>query len=318
MVMIGYGLTFYSIIFRDICDLAKKVVCSSDALSELLVSVHLDVYINRTTSSFRPRDQGNELTSYAFASAVALHLAMQRIHGREGGYPKFEELKDEMIREYGTKGARTEQVLVKICPKYRLHYRKVSIKEAKEAISEKRFVVATFRLTNKEWDAFEEFYEANPTGILTKKKLDVSKPPNDPLIGHAVVLTSYNSQSLTFMNSYGVEWANNGFFRVEIAEVLGNQLEFFDVYWKVVELSDKEKERYRKSDSEAATKLFELLEGLKQAKYKYPECRQESLVTEFSGNLSKVRCPKCPCEFSTNDNAGNILALNIYLISLSR
>ena len=223
-----------------------------------------------------------------------------------------------MIREHGTKDAHTKEVLAKICPKYGLQYRTVSVEKAKKAISKKRPVVAKFYLTEKEWDAFEEFYETNPTGILTKKKLDVFKPPNDRLSGHAVVLTSYNSQSLTFMNSYGVEWANNGFFRVENAEVLGNQLEFFDVYWKVVELSDREKERYRKRDSEAATELFELLEGLKQAKYKCPGCRQESLVTEFSGNLSKVRCPKCPCEFSTNDNAGNILALNIYLISLSR
>ena len=288
-----------------------------------MVSVHLDIYINRTASSFRPRDQGDDdLTCYAFASAVVLHLAMQQIHGREGGYPKFEELKDEMIREYGTNRARTytEEVLAMFCPKYRLHYRKVCIKEAKEAISEKRPVVATFYLTNKEWDAFEEFYEANPTGILTKKKLDVRKPPNDPLSGHAVVLTSYNSQSLTFMNSYGVGWANNGFFRVENAEVLGNQLEFFDVYWKVDELSDKEKERYRKHGSKLAGKLIELLEGLEFAEYTCPKtnCQRVSLVTEFTGTLSKVRCPKCFGEFSAYDNAGNILALNIYLTSLSR
>ena len=285
-----------------------------------MVSVHLDIYINRTASSFRARDQGDELTCYAFASAVVLHLAMQRIHGREGGYPKFEELKDEMILEHGTNRARTEEVLAKICPKYRLHYRKVSIKEAKEAIFEKRPVVAKFYLTNKEWDAFEEFYEANPTDILTKKKLDVSKPPNDPLSGHAVVLTSYNSQSLTFMNSWGVGWANEGFFRVENAEVLGNQLEFFDVYWKVDELSDKEKERYRKHGSELARKLIELLEGLDFAEYTCPKtnCRRVSLVTEFTGTLSKVRCPKCFGEFSANDNEGNILALNIYLTSLSR
>ena len=289
-----------------------------------MVSVHLDIYINRTASSFRARDQGDESTCYAFASAVVLHLAMQRIHGREGGYPKFEELKDEMIREHGTNRACTEEVLGKICPKYRLHYRKVSIKEAKEAISEKRPVVATFYLTKKEWAAFDKFYEANPTGTLTKKELDVRKRPvqcsKDDLQGHAVVLTSYNSQSLTFMDSYGVESANNGFFRVENAEVLGNQLKFFDVYWNEDELSDKEKERYRKHGSKLAGKLIELLEGLEFAEYTCPKtnCQRVSLVTEFTGTLSKVRCPKCFGEFSANDNAGNILALNIYLTSLSR
>ena len=103
------------------------------------------------------------------------------------------------------------------------------------------------------------------------------------------------------------------------AKVLGDQLEFFDVYWDLDKLSEEEKESYRKSDSEAATKLFQLLKGLKHAKYKCPECQKESLVTEFTGTLSKVRCPKCPCgcEFSTSDNAGSILALKPYLISLS-
>ena len=298
--------------------MAKNVVCSSDALSELLVSVHLDIYINRTTSSVKARDQGGELTCYAFACAVVLHLAMQRIHGREGGYPSFDALKDEMIREHGKNRAKTEKVLEKICPEYGLHYRKASIKEAKNAISEKRPVVAKFYLTDDEWDTFENFYEKNPAGILTHHELDVRKRADTPLSGHAVVLTSYNSKCLTFMNSWGDEWADNGFFRVQNAEVLGDQLEFFDVYWELDDLNENEKERYRKFGSILARKLIELLEGLEFAEYTCPKCQQISLVTEFTGTLSKVQCPKCSNTFSTNDNAGNILALNIYLTSLSR
>ena len=252
-------------------------------------------------------------------SAAVLHMAMKRIHGRDGGHPEFEELKEEMIREHGKDGANTKNVLEKICPKYRLQCRQVSIKGAKKAISEKRPVVARYRLTTNEKDAFENFYKANPTGILTQKELDVRKRPAQcrDLQGHAVVLTSYNSECLTFMNSWGDKFGDSGFFRVENAKVLGDQLEFFDVYWDLNKLSEEEKESYRKSDSEAATKLLELLKGLKHARYKCPECQRESLVTEFTGTLSKVRCPKCFCKFSTNDNAGNILALNIYLISLS-
>ena len=309
-----------AIVLREACDLAKNVVCSSEALSELLVSVNLDIYISQTTSDFEAKDQGKDGTCYAFACAAVLHMAMKRIHGRDGGHPEFEELKEEMIREHGKDGADTKNVLEKICPKYRLKCRKVSINRAKKAISKKRPVVARYRLTKNERNAFKKFYKANPTGILTQKQLDVRKRPAQcsDLKGHAVVLTSYNSECLTFMNSWGDKFGDSGFFRVENAKVLGEQLEFFDVYWKLNELSEEEKERYRKSDSEAATKLFELLKGLKHAKYKCPGCGQESLVTEFSGTLSKVRCPKCPCEFLTNDNAGNILALNIYLISLSR
>jgi peptide subunit release factor 1 (eRF1) len=35
------------------------------------------------------------------------------------------------------------------------------------------------------------------------------------------------------------------------------------------------------------------LKGLQKAEYTCPECKQTSLVTEFSGTLSKVQCPHC-------------------------
>ena len=156
-----------AIVFSEACNLAKKVVGSSEAVSEFLVSVNLDICISQTTSDFEAKDQGKDETCYAFASAAILHMAMKRIHGRDGGHPKFEELKEEMILEYGKKSASTKNVLEKIFPKYRLQCRKVPVKEAKEAICEKRPVVARFRLTDEEWEVFEDFYKANPTGILT-------------------------------------------------------------------------------------------------------------------------------------------------------
>ena len=148
--------------------------------------------------------------------------------------------------------------------------------------------------------------------MLTQNELDIRKRPKGvPTGGHAVVLTSYNSKCLTLMNSWGDEWTDNGFFRVQNAEVL--QLEFFDVYWTLNDLTDGEKEYYREHGHEVAQKLMNSLKGLQNAKYTCPKCHQESLVTEFTGTLTKVQCPRCSEKFSTNDNAGNILALNTYL-----
>jgi ribosomal protein L37AE/L43A len=224
-----------------------------------------------------------------------------------------------MISAYGSHGAVTRNVLQEICPRYRLHSQEVCIQGAKEAIVKKRPVIASFRLTVAEWEAFSIFYHTNATGILTRNELDVCKRPTSPLprtSGHAVVLTSYNSKCLTFMNSGGQKWGDNGFFRVQNAEVL--QLEFFDVYWTSNDLTEGEKEYYHQHGSEVAAKLMNSLKGLQKAEYTCPECEKTSLVIEFAGTLSKVRCPKCLREFSTSDNAGNILALNMYLTSLSR
>ena len=300
--------------------MAKNVVNRSDALCELLVSVNHDIDIYMTGKEFDVQDQGEDKTCYAFACATVFHMAMKRIHGRDGGHPGFEELKDKFISQFGRNGAGMKAVLEKNCSDYRLRYCKATIQEAKEAISKKRPVIARFKLPKEKMRALTKYRgkcDGNSTGILRKRNLDFPTRPSrskDP--GHAVVLTSYNSKSLTFMNSWGAKWADGGFFSVENAEVF-ERMKFYDVYWNLDDLSEEEKESYRKSDSEVAAKLIKSLKGLQSGTYMCPKCEQESLVTEFTGTLSKVQCPKCFCEFSTNDNDGNRLALNIYLISLS-
>ena len=216
--------------------MAHDVVYSSDTLSDLVVNVDLDIYINQTAGPCGLN-----------ASTTVLHLAMRRILGREGGYPDFGVLKDEMINAYGDD---IRQVLHEICPKYRLQCRKVFAKGATEAVIEKRPVVAIFFLTDDEWMAFSNFYrEDYPMGILTQNEFDVRRRRKSlPTSGHAVVLTSYNSKCLTFMNSWGQKWGDNGFFRVQNAEVL--QLEFFDVYWTLNDLTEREKEYYHQRGSE--------------------------------------------------------------------
>ena len=312
------SILFLPLNSREACEMAQNVVCCSDTLSELLVSIDLDIYISQTTHNFKAKNQVEE-TCYANAAAAVLHLAMQRILGREGGYPDFNELRDEMIKEYGNDPDITERILKKKCEKYRLQYSKTSVDEAKKAISEKRPVLAEFELTDEEWNVFGNFYEKNPAGILAHDELDVSKRPSVPpplTSGHAVVLTSYNSKCLIFMNSWGQEWGDNGFFRVQNAQLL--QLKFFDVYWTLDDLTGQEKEYYEHHGSEVAEKLVKSLKGLQKAEYRCPECHKSSRVTEYTGMLSKVCCPKCCMEFSTNDNAENTLALNIYLTALNR
>ena len=298
--------------------MAQDAVYYPDALSEFLTFVDLDIYISQSMLGFEAKKQERR-TCYANASAAAIHLAMQRIFGREGKHDRdFYTIRDKIIQAYRKDGADPSDVLQKFCKENDLRSEKVSTKEAKEAIVKKRPVVARFRLTDDEWEAFSEFYKNNPTGILTQNELDVRKRPTNPsppTSGHAVVLTSYNNKCLIFMNSWGQKWGDKGFFRVQNAELL--QLEFFDVYWTSDDLSEGEIKYYDNYGSEVATKLMNSLKGLQKAEYTCPECEQTSLVTEFEGTLSKVRCPKCSDEFSTNDNAGNILSLNLYLTSLS-
>ncbi len=300
-------------IIKDVCDMAKKGVLSQDVLSDMLSSVDLDIYVNQASEGFGAKRQHGG-TCYANASAAVLHLAMKRIIGRDGGYPDFFELRRKLIFEYGEHGAPTIKVLKEICPTYRLQCKKVDAVGAMKAVSAKRPVVARFYLTGAQWDQFSQFYEEKPKGILTRFYLDLKHHSTSDPGGHAVVLTSYDAESFRLMNSWGDDWADQGFFRVQNSDVLG--LEFVDVFWTEDDLSEKEKRAYDQHGAEVAAKLIRSLKGIQVAKYKCPLCAVESLVVDYSGHLLKAKCPKCGGTFNANKSGGD-LALNLYLMSLA-
>ena len=300
-------------LIKEVCDMAKKGVLSQDALSDMLSTVDLDLYINTSNDGFRAKKQ-DESTCYANASAAVLHLAMKRVIGRDGGYPDFYELRRELIAKYGKHGAPTKRVLEEVCPKYRLQCKEVDAIGAMKAISAKQPVVARFYLSGAQWDQFHQFYEDDPKGILTRSYLDSKHHSTTKPCGHAVVLTSYDAESLRLMNSWGDDWADNGFFRVQNANVLPC-LKFFDVFWTEDSLSQKEKRAYDQHGAKTADKLMRSLKGIQEAKYKCPLCKVESKVVDYSGHLLRTKCPSCREIFNAN-KAGGDLALNLYLTSL--
>ena len=305
---------------RDACDLARNVVCSKEALSDLLADVDLDVYINQSVRDYEAQEEQEGHTCYAHASATVLHLTMKRIHGPENDVPTFVELKDEMIGQFGKEAFSITTALKKMCKKYHLRYKPVDLKGAMEAVASSRPVVATFKLTRKEWDRFKEFFITNGKGILTKKEIDITARPSNPKrFGHAVVLTSFNSKYLRLLDSRGPDWADNGFIKVQNADVLG--FKFYDVYWEIEDLNKEEKTSFKELGSKRAKWLMETLPSLQRDDYtvKCPICRVDSPVKDFTGNLLQAKCPKCKKAFELKDvPKGNILALNIYLISLSK
>ena len=303
---------------REACDLARKVVYFQEALSNLLADVDLDVYINESVRDYKAQEKQEGNTCYAHASATVLHLTMKRIHGRQGKIPTFDELKDEMIGNFGKEASSIGKALKRMCRKYHLRYESVNLKKAMEAVASSRPVIATFKLTGKEWDKFKNFFKTNGKGILTKKEIDITARPLKPKrFGHAVVLTSFNSEYLRLLDSRGSDWADNGFIKVQNADVLG--LQFYDVYWEIGDLNEKEKTSFKELGSKRAKWLMETLPSLQRDDYtvKCPICRVDSAVKDFTGNLLQAECPKCKKEFVLKDvSEGNILALNIYLTSL--
>jgi C1A family cysteine protease len=67
------------------------------------------------------------------------------------------------------------------------------------------------------------FYHQKPKGILESKTINV--PQSEETLKkteagrHAVLFVSYDTNSMRFLNSWGTDWGDKGFFRVENTKV---------------------------------------------------------------------------------------------------
>ena len=124
----------------------------------------------------------------------------------------------------------------------------------------------------------------------------VRKMTQDDPGGHAVVLTGCAPNHLTFMNSWGQNWADGGFFRVEDKNVLHN-MKFYDMYWTEDDLKPSECEAFKREGTERGKELLQQFPSVKELPYKCHKCNRKSKVEEFSGHVLEAQCPKCHQKF---------------------
>eukprot|EP00599_Poterioochromonas_sp_BG-1_P011193 CAMPEP_0173138758 /NCGR_PEP_ID=MMETSP1105-20130129/3874_1 /TAXON_ID=2985 /ORGANISM="Ochromonas sp., Strain BG-1" /LENGTH=660 /DNA_ID=CAMNT_0014051401 /DNA_START=203 /DNA_END=2185 /DNA_ORIENTATION=+ len=247
----GHSKLFLAVDNRPVLDTFLRFASRTYAIEnrgifDIISRAEMDVLILQCMQGYAATDQGNEGICYAHAIATVYYLSMKRIKYREGGYPTFDEIKDDLVSKYGKSGANTKEVLEETSKSYRLQFRVVDETGARQALNMRRPVVARFYLRNNsegkwdgEWGRFNQFYQDYPTGILEKHHLEGPNPV-ESTPGHAVVLIDIAPNYLQFLNSWKTTFADNGKFKVKNAEVLG--LEFFDVFWTLDDLKFSEKE----------------------------------------------------------------------------
>ena len=159
-------------VVEEFCKVAvSQLTHSTDALVHMLGRISLATYVNQKNDDFEAQLQVGP-TCYANAIAAVFHLAMLRIVGLQGGYPTFKEIRAHIMQENRKKGvniegATTEEVVKSLCPKYRLKYHKIDEEGARQAIIERRPVVARFSWTGQQEKMFKEFYKRSPKAILS-------------------------------------------------------------------------------------------------------------------------------------------------------
>ncbi|CVK96005.1 uncharacterized protein FMAN_13925 [Fusarium mangiferae] len=293
---------------------------SADALLDIVGRIRLDDYINNEHLAIhrRPTNQGTRGICYAHAVASVVHMALLRIVAREGGVPPFIEIRERILSEYPEikAGQPTKEVLSDACIWYRpLKFREVDEKGAREAVLRRRPVLATFGLSKDGWDTFSKHFHrksASRTTVLTEAQMapDVDKECGG---GHAVVLVSCSPDSLTFLNSWGSAWGDNGVFKTENPAVLGNKdrsLRFYDVYWIEPELTNAERQAFDARVDEELRRRAEQHESIFELEYRCPKCLDNSALADFRGSVRRALCPRCQGWFKPDP--GN-LAKAMYL-----
>lgn len=298
---------------------------SADVLVEVLARVPLDTYIGDVYQQFVPRRQEGP-TCYANAVAAVLHMTMLRIVGYDAdgqGMPDFESVRDRILHADNfpsrKQGWSVRDILPHATSWYRLHWKQVSEVEARRAVLARRPVLARFSLSGPGWKRFSDFFSGEKDGILTRDMMKVFRDYDAHDVnqrgGHAVVLTAVSPTGLTFMNSWGKDWGNNGFFKIENASVLGvdnygkelESVQFFDVFFYESDLTTREREAYRDWAAEQASTASRSFPSLLDLPYKcpVPHCGRISKIGQFEGNVRAAVCPQCGETFKPD--AGHLM-----------
>lgn len=205
-------------------------------------SAAIQTYVNSEINNFQAREQKGG-TCYANAISACTYLSSSRVYGRKKLI--FEELRKELIDKYGVNGANTFEILTNsnFLKKYKLHSKEVNENDARRAIIRSRPCVAKFHLEGYQWGNFSKFFRENPKGILTKSIINQKNfYINEEAGGHAVVLVKISKNYLTLLNSWGSNWADNGYFKIENADVLN--MKFCDIFWYISDLTQDEINAY--------------------------------------------------------------------------
>ena len=123
---------------------------------------------------------------------------------------------------------------------------------------------------------------------------------------HAVVLVGCGPNYLKFMNSWGQNWGDGGFFRIKDAKVLPC-MEFYDVCCNIL---DSEIETFKMRNACEVTEYLKDIESISQQIYRCPKCHRTSKIKDYTGHLLKACCPLCHQSF---EPAGEGIMKSLYL-----
>ncbi|CAD8100702.1 unnamed protein product [Paramecium sonneborni] len=284
---------------QNFFDYFMKLKNEQDTLLNLIGKVQLEKYINGSKKLKVEQQIGKNF--FANPIAAVYQLVMIKIYNREGGYPDYNQIREEVIRINGENEGNTFKIIQKSCSSFRLQCRELkNINDIKLCLHQGRPLIAKFKLCEDQWFSedpnqlgFYNFFKKFGQGILTK----IRKRSDKPVIGHAVVLHKYTPEYYSFINSWGTEWGDAGFFKIKDLDVLG-KMRFMEVFWTKDNLTEYEKESFKQDAGQKITNYYKnYFSIIGNEVYTCPKCLMKAFINEYKGNYYEAQCPKCQEKF---------------------
>ena len=294
-------------IIDEFTSASRQLGTSSDALAEIIGQISLDEYIQKSNEAAKVTDQGPRSICWAHATGSVIHLASHRVVGRKA--KDFLDIRMELLDEFGNNDSRQHvgTVLHRICPKYKLRFKECDEVGARAAIHARRPVVATFWLDGNRWNKFGAPHNSTPKGTLTANDMSAVAGGKGGG-GHAVVLVRCDETSLSFMNSWGPMWANNGFFTIDNSSTLGilggPPMRFYDVYWTTDDLSTQEVASWKEHARATGRKVIDVLpKSFHDLPVVCPRCKRSAPANDYGGSWYEANCRACKGTFTPTGRA---------------
>ncbi|KRW99187.1 hypothetical protein PPERSA_07430 [Pseudocohnilembus persalinus] len=287
-----------------------RCIHHNDALVGSMSRITLADYIQGPEKNYKPPKTLQNYPDYYSGCAAGIHLAMSTFYHREGDFPSYEKIREQIKEEYKSEinQPHTYTIIYKYAQQFRLYSRRISEKEAKFQILGQKPVLARLSLDIQQWEIFQEYFKHNPKGTLNRRNF----LPNCGMgshIGLTVNLVGFDTNSLIFFNQWGKNWGDNGFFRLQQE---GNLvIEFYELYQDSNNLTENEKQSINYSGNHAVNDIFMLQTNPETQEYQCPSCNKKQKLSSYIGDFLEVKCSSCQQQYSL-DNVNKELQTILY------
>ena len=239
-------------IFEEFFEVLNLFVNGNIILGDMISKIKINDYINTYNKKhIINEDQYNLPICWCHSLAKVIEYASHRIYRGEYlskyPYPTFEEIKNLILKKYGSNDGKTNQemteILSEILPGYFLRYSSYNYipeHKIKAILIKGRPLVFTYYLSYMQWENFRNFFKyENKKGTLTKEIVNRDIPGNkfSKYDGsrHAVILIGFNDNGFVCLNSWGEDFGDNGKFTIKSIDVLERPF-FIDVFFEECDL----------------------------------------------------------------------------------